>query len=235
MNQALVKKFFDQWSIYDKVLAHNYMYHDDIYREVQHVICRHYADRPFAVFDLGCGSALHVAHALEHSPICRYHGCDLSDLALVQAARNLAGLGCLLELHQGDLLEGLRVSREQFDLIFSSFALHHLGSADKTVFFQLAYQRLHENGRLLLIDVMREEEEELALYLARYCGWLRSAWQALLPDEQDALCEPIENDDFPETVSTLAAMATAAGFDRGRELNRFRWHHTLCFEKSTNA
>ena len=82
---------------------------------------------------------------------------------------------------------------------------------------------------------MREEEEELPLYLARYCGWLRSAWQALPPDEQDALCEPIENDGFPETVSTLAAMATAAGFDRGRELNRFRWHHTLCFEKSTNA
>jgi hypothetical protein len=51
MNQSIVKEFFDNWSIYDKVLAHNYMYHDDIYRDVQHFITSHYADRPFALFD----------------------------------------------------------------------------------------------------------------------------------------------------------------------------------------
>lgn len=231
MNQAIVKNFFDNWSIYDKVLAHNYMYHGDIYRDVQHFITSHYADRPFALFDLGCGSALHLAHALKNSPICRYRGYDLSDLALAQAARNLAGLGCPIELHQGDLLEGLRASREKFDLIFSSFALHHLVSTDKTAFFQLAYSCLNENGRLLLIDVMREEDEGQALYLARYCGWLRSAWKALQPEELDAICEHIGNHDFPETASTLAAMAADAGFDRGIEINRFRWHHTFCFKK----
>jgi cyclopropane fatty-acyl-phospholipid synthase-like methyltransferase len=48
---------------------------------------------------------------------------------------------------------------EKFDLIFSSFTLHHLVSTDKTAFFQLAYSCLNENGRLLLIDVMREEDE----------------------------------------------------------------------------
>lgn len=235
MNQSIVKKFFDNWSIYEKVLAHNYMFHDDIYRDVQHFIASHYADRPFALLDLGCGSALHLAHALKSSSIGRYSGYDLSDLALAHAARNLAGLGCPIELHQGDLLEGLKANRKTFDLIFSSFALHHFVSTDKTVFFQLAYQNLSENGRLLLIDVMREENEDQTLYLARYCDWLRSNWKALKPEELDALCDHIENHDFPEMASTLSAMAMDAGFDRGIEINRFRWHHTLCFKKSTDA
>jgi hypothetical protein len=26
-------------------------------------------------------------------------------------------------------------------------------------------------------------------------------------------------------------MAADAGFDRGIEINRFRWHHILCFRK----
>lgn len=95
MNKAMVKQFFDNWSIYDKVLAHNYMFHDAIYRDVQHFITSHYADRPFALIDLGCGSAYHVAYALTGSPIARYIGYDLSDLALAHATRNLAGLGRL--------------------------------------------------------------------------------------------------------------------------------------------
>jgi len=46
----------------------------------------------------------------------------------------------------------------------SSFALHHLVSTDKAVFFQLAYEGLSENGMLLLIDAMREEDEDHELY-----------------------------------------------------------------------
>jgi cyclopropane fatty-acyl-phospholipid synthase-like methyltransferase len=232
MNEALVKNFFDAWSLYDKVLTYNYMFHEEIYRDVQHLIGVCYADRPFALLDLGCGSARHLARALEGSSICRYSGYDLSAMALDYAARNLASLGCPIDLHQGDLLVGLQASGEKVDLIFSSFALHHLVSTDKAVFFQLAYEGLSENGMLLLIDAMREEDEDHELYMDRYCGWLRSAWETMHPEELDAICDHIRNSDFPETASGLYAMATKAGFGKCIEINRFRWHHTLCFEKN---
>jgi SAM-dependent methyltransferase len=229
VKKNVADNFFHEWSIYDQVLDHNYMHHDEIYRDVQRFLADRYDDRPFALLDLGCGSARYLARALQSRSVSRYVGYDLADIALAEAARNLAGFDCPVELHQGDLLAGLRTSGEKFDVIFTSFALHHLASGEKSVFFQLAYQRLNEDGMLLLIDTMRDDDEDRRLYLDHYCAWLRSKCKTLSPDALDLLCAHIRNNDFPETTAAVQAMATDAGFSRHVEMNRFRWHHTWCF------
>src|SRR5262252_6717458 len=122
--------FFHEWSIYDQVLDHNYMHHDEIYRDVQQFLADRYDYVPFALLDLGCGSARHLARALQGRSVSRYVGYDLADTALTEAARNLAGLDCPVELHKGDLLSGLKARAEKFDVIFTSFALHHLASGE---------------------------------------------------------------------------------------------------------
>jgi len=231
MTKAGANNFFDEWSVYDQVLDHNYMHHDDIYRDVQSFLADRYATQPFTLLDLGCGSARHLARALKGRSISRYVGYDLSDVALAQAARNLNGLGCPVELHQGELLQGLRASGEEFDVIFTSFAVHHLASAEKEILFQSTYERLSQDGMLLLIDTMREEGEERPVYLDRYCAWLRSTCETLAPAALDLLCGHIRGSDFPETTATLSAMATRAGFGRGVELTRIGWHHTWCFDR----
>jgi SAM-dependent methyltransferase len=225
------ESFFDKWSVYEEMLECNYMFHDEIYRDVQRFLAERYETRLFNVLDLGCGSARHLAMALRGRSVGRYLGYDLSLEALTHARRNLSYVACPVELRQGDLLEGLNSNGEQFDLIFSSFALHHLPSGDKASFFRLAHARLHENGILILVDTMREEDENLSVYLDRYCGWLRASWSALSPEALDAFCDHIRNNDLPETPSELQTMATDAGFARCLEINRFRWHRTLCFEK----
>src|SRR5687767_14511808 len=53
--------FFDEWSIYDQILTHNYMYHDDIFADVRRFLADRYGDEPFNIIDLGCGSARHLA------------------------------------------------------------------------------------------------------------------------------------------------------------------------------
>jgi SAM-dependent methyltransferase len=229
---AVVNSFFDQWSIYDQVLDHNYMHHDEIYRDVERVLADRYEKRPFAILDLGCGSARHLARALKGRTISRYVGYDLSDVALAHAGQNLARLGCPHELRQGDLLEGASGGGEKFDVIFTSFALHHLARAEKSTFFQSAYQRLNEIGILLLIDTARDGGEERETYLDRYCAWLRSRCETLSPEGLDLLCAHIRSNDFPETAGALDAMATHAGFTPPVEINRFRWHHTWCFNKA---
>jgi SAM-dependent methyltransferase len=128
--------FFDEWSIYDQVLDRNYMYHDEIFRDVKRVLADRYETRPFVLLDLGCGSARHLARALQGRSVSRYVGYDLSDVALAHARRNLTGLGCPVDLRRGDLLDGLRTGVEKFDVIFTSFALHHLATAQKATFFQ---------------------------------------------------------------------------------------------------
>jgi SAM-dependent methyltransferase len=228
------ENFFDEWSIYDQILACNYMHHDDIFSGVERFLADRYGKSPFSLLDLGCGSARHVALALQGRPVSLYVGYDLSDVALSHAARNLAVLKCPVNLFRGDLLDGVRTSGETFDLIFSSFALHHLSSAQKAEFFQWAYQRINDNGVLLLIDTMRDDGEERAIYLDRYCAWLRSRCETLSPDALDFLCEHIRDNDFPETVIDFSAMATKSGFCPPMEINRFRWHHTLCFGKAND-
>lgn len=221
--------FFDEWSIYDQVLDHNYMHHDEIYCDVRRVLTDHYHNRSFALLDLGCGSARHLARALQGRSVSRYVGYDLADVALTYAARNLAGLGCRVELCRGDLLDALRTNSEKFDLIFTSFALHHLSSVEKALFFRSAYARLNENGMLLLIDTMRNDDEERESYLDHYWAWLRSECKTLSQEALDLLGAHIRNYDFPETTAALNAMATSAGFSPGVEISRVRWHHAWCF------
>jgi SAM-dependent methyltransferase len=238
MDTAIVQEFFNTWSIYDRVLDRNYMFHNELYQDVQRLLVHRYAERPFSLLDLGCGSARHLAPAIADTAIERYVGFDISDIAITQATRNLSSLNCSLELHQCDLLEGLhqlsseKLNLEKFDTIFSSFALHHLSSTDKATFFKLTHQLLREDGVLILIDTIREEEESLDVYLDKYCGWIKSEWKAIPPEEIEAIFEHIRDHDFPETMSTLSRMAEQAGFKKCVTAQHFLWHRILCFEKS---
>jgi SAM-dependent methyltransferase len=232
MKAVVGKNFFDEWSVYDQILDHNYMHHDEIFRDIGRFFAKRFDNRSFTLLDLGCGSARHLARALKGRSIGRYIGYDLSGVALAHAARNLNGLGCPVELHRGELLQGLRAAGEEFDVIFTSFALHHLANAEKKMFFQSAYGRLCKNGILLLIDTMREEGEERPVYLDRYCAWLRSRCETLAPAALDLLCDHVRGNDFPETTATLSTMATRAGFGLGMEISRIGWHHTWCFDRA---
>jgi SAM-dependent methyltransferase len=234
VTNTATKNFFDEWSIYDQILAHNYMHHEDIFHDVESFLADRYGNSAFSLLDLGCGSAYHVTRSLRGRSVSSYIGYDLSDVALTHAARNLAVLACPIELRRGDLLDGIRTSGENFDVIFSSFALHHLSAAQKNEFFQTARERLNEGGILLLIDTMRDHGEERAIYLDRYCAWLRSRCQILSPEALDFLCEHIRNNDFPETIMDFGVMASKAGFCPPIEINRFRWHHTLCFDRAND-
>jgi SAM-dependent methyltransferase len=232
VTKTVVNNFFDEWSIYDQVLDHNYMYHDEIYGNVRRILADRYETRPFLLLGLVGGSTRRWPRALQGRSVSRYVGYDLSDVALAHARRNLTGLGCPVELHRGDLLESLRIDGEKFDVVFTSFALHHLAAAQKSTFFQLAYSRLNQDGILLLIDTVRDDGEDRKLYLDRYCAWLRSEFKTLSPDALDLLCDHIRSNDFPETLAALDAMATRAGFSTHVEINRFRWHHTCLFARS---
>jgi L-amino acid N-acyltransferase YncA len=110
-----------------------------------------------------------------------------------------------------------------------------LTAEEKAVFFEMAHRRLNTGGMLLIVDPARQEDEARPIYLDRYCGWIRAEWKAMPPAAVDAICDHIRNNDYPETARDLRAIAAESGFDRARELERFRWHHTWVFEKIFSA
>lgn len=231
MEEVLVREFFDAWSLYDQILDYNYMFHDELYESVKNLLDRQYSDRPLRILDLGCGSARHFAPVLKQQKIEYYCGYDLSEIAIAEATQNLDFLQGVMELQSGDLLTGLKETTETFDLIFSSFALHHLSLSEKSQIFALAFDKLNESGVLLLIDITRSETENLTQYFEHYSAWIQSEWTAIAQSGKESIYEHIRNHDFPETVSSLQAMAHQAGFGTGDEISHFRWHRALSFEK----
>lgn len=223
--------FFDEWSIYDQILTHNYMYHDDIFEDVRRFLADRYADERFSIIDLGCGSARHLARALEGRSVSGYAGYDLSDEALQHAQRNLNFLDCPVDLRHGDFLDGVKNSAQSWDLVFSSFALHHLSAAQKADFLAASYRRLNPDGVCLVIDTMRDDGEDRATYLDRYCAWLGSRCESLSADTLKHVFAHIRANDFPESQKDFEEMAIHAGFARKTEITRYRWHHGWCLSK----
>ncbi len=207
------------------------MYHDDIFGDVRRFLADRYGNTPFNILDLGCGSAHHLAKALENRSVSSYLGYDLSDAALEQARSNLNVLRCPVDLRRGDLLDGVKRCGGSFDIVFSSFALHHLSSAGKAEFFTAAHQRLNRNGMLLFIDTMRQDGEDRSTYLDRYCAWLGSRCKSLSSDALELLFAHIRANDFPESGKELEEMATHAGFALKVEISGYQWHHGWCLSK----
>jgi SAM-dependent methyltransferase len=234
MSDNSTDAFFAAWRTYRKIVETNYMYHREIGEQVEATLRAAFGEREFSVLDLGCGDAATFAPRLASLRPSRYVGVDLSETALGLAADSLFALACPVELRRQDLLTAIAGSGESFDLLHTSFALHHLPTERKAEFFGHAFLRLAPGGVLLLTDVMREEDETLAVYHGRYTAWLRSEWTQLTPEERDSTCAHLVENDRPEPYSVLQALGREAGFSVS-PVARFGWHRTVKFTKPRAA
>lgn len=222
--------FFDVWDTYHKVVAGDYMFHRDIGAQLRAALRSRFDGKPYAMLDLGCGDASALAPLLGGLAPASYKGIDLSAPALALAGENLKSLPCPVELEQIDMLSALGKAAPA-DVIYSSFAVHHLPTAQKGELFRLGAQKLNAGGLFLLVDVTREEGEPLDAYRQRYCDWLRGAWTGLAPAEREMVCEHLTANDMPEPYSTLRAQAEAAGLAAVPGEARHKWHRLMVFEK----
>lgn len=230
MSNSAADAFFAAWRTYRKIVDANYMYHREIGERIEATLRAAFGDSGFSVLDLGCGDASTFAPRLARLSPSRYVGVDLSETALGLAAENAKALPCPVELRREDLLTALAEGDEQFDLIHTSFALHHLPTERKGEFFRLAAARLSARGLLLLTDVMREADETLPVYFGRYTSWLRSDWDLLTEEEREATCAHLTANDLPETFATLASQAQMAGL-AAEPVAAFTWHKLARFSR----
>ncbi len=231
MSEKSATAFFDTWQTYRKVVAANYMYHLEIKADIERLLHARYAGRRFSFLDLGCGDAATVAPLLEHMAVKNYKGVDLSEAALALAAENLQALSCPVELARLDILAALEADTGRYDVVYTSFALHHLSTEQKAAFFHLVAQRLEKDGLLLLTDVVRGDDESLPVYLGHYCDWIRKDWSSLDAEEIASICDHVQNNDRPEAFAKLQALGEAAGLAEAAAVARYRWHYVLWFQR----
>lgn len=219
--------FRKSWTLYDAISERNYMFHREIYEHVRALLA---ARTDYSLLDLGCGNARFLAPCLLAHPPASYDGVDLSAVALEEAAVKLQGLP-QVRFHEMDMLKALQNEGRRFDVIFSSFAIHHLNAADKQRLFHACEQRLSPGGQLIMVDVVRQEGQSLPDYLDQYLRNMRASWTAVPPDELEQACAHVASFDFPETLSRLAEMASLAGFTAPNVVGRFAQHHVIVFSR----
>jgi len=226
--------FARSWSLYDLITEHNYMFHQEIYAGVGRLLrLRDDAGR-YRLLDLGCGNARYLAPCLKQSPPMVYEGVDLSEAALIEARDYLTGLpDSAVTLTYDDLLEAVEAIGKTWDVIFTGFAVHHLISADKARFFQAVGRCLAEPGWLILVDVVREENQSREDYLDDYLKCMRDNWIKIPPYQLEEACTHVHDHDYPESLSTLQEMAAVAGLGASRIVNQYGQHTTLLFARSS--
>ena len=220
--------FVDTWSVYKKIVGNNYMFHREIYGDVQKLLPST-ETTPFSLLDLGCGDASQMAPILRGRPLKRYCGVDLSDVALQLARQNLDGITATVDLVCDDMLGYLEETEGLSDVIFSSFALHHLTTPDKQRFLNASHRRLSPGGRLILIDVMRDETQPLADYLDHYCGTMEREWTGLSAEELRFATTHVRDCDLPDTLDQLETLSRKAGFNACQPVCRHTWHQLVTF------
>ncbi len=229
MNQpdASAELFRTSWSLYDTVVARNYMFHREIQERIHDALKAWRKEGDYSLLDLGCGNARSIAACVGDFLPARYEGVDLSPAALAEAAENLKSWPSVTLREQDMLAKVLSVSAKSFDVVYSSFAMHHLNVADKERLFAVCRRLLKPRGIFLLVDVVREEGQTREQFMQKYLHMMRTEWTALTPAQAEEACQHVSTYDFPETYGTLAETAGKSGFKDVQTLGRFGAHRVL--------
>lgn len=229
-NQTLpssAEVFAKNWQMYQKILKHNYMRHKEMY-DILHQFILNYPAKSFSFLDLGCGDLSTITPCLVDSNIYSYIGVDLSPQALEIAQKNITYIPGEKRLITGnikDVVQELMSTKNlKFDIVFSSYTIHHLSTLDKQNLINDIWQILNPNSCFIFIDTFREEGESRDRYLAKYWQNINKNWFSLTKDEIALAITHMKNCDFPETENTILNQAKNAGFSKCEFIYRDQEH-----------
>ncbi len=115
-------------------------------------------DSPLKAFDLGSGSGYFIGRFLEAYPQSKVCGLDGAQAMMDLARARLRGKEGEVTLRLGDFRDVSRIfAGEDFDVVFSSYALHHLTFEEKASVVRDTVSLLCPGGWFLNADVIVAE------------------------------------------------------------------------------
>lgn len=117
-------------------------------------------ERVERVLDLGTGDGFLLGIVRDLRPGCTGIGVDFSDEMLGRAQERFAG-DPAVEIRRHDLSEPLSGELDDFDLVVSSFAIHHVDHARKRALYGEVLARLRPGGTFLNLEHVASPTEAL--------------------------------------------------------------------------
>lgn len=172
----------------------------------------HDRDEPVSVLELGAGTGELTSKLLTRFPESEVLVVDHSDQMLAQAERKLATFGDRVALESGAFPDDYPQSEEEYDLVVSSLAVHHLDEEGKRDLFDAIYDSLAPGGWFVNGDVVRFDAPHLeTLSEEMIQNWVRSkGWE-----ESEFMDEWEASDDYddPSTLTDQLVWLRESGFE----------------------
>jgi ubiquinone/menaquinone biosynthesis C-methylase UbiE len=217
---------FDRsWNVYKKIVAADYMHHKHFRQLAAETIVAMEKEHPITILDLGCGDASPFIPLLDIRPVAAYTGYDLSAVAIEYCRRNLSATKLPFELRTGNMTELIFEEKQAFDLIYSSYVIHHLSDPEKFNFFREIANKLKQGGTFIYIDVVREDDQSIDQYRQLYTEMVLG-WDVLNEEEKQEVDGHLAQYDFPSRSVDLLEWFSASGMElirtkRGDAKHRF--------------
>lgn len=231
--QNAVEIFLKSWSVYQEIIQHNYMFHREITESVKRWLESFQPGKRLRILDLGCGDASMALPLLSATHVQTYLGCDLSQPALDIAEKKLDAEKIPHQCICDDMLKVVAEQPdESIDLVFSSYALHHLNATQKEQIIKDISRTLKNNGCFMLIDIFRKTGEDRSAYMKNYLDYLRENWINLSKEAQDLVVAHATEYDFPEHEDFYTTLCQKTGLKSSKLIGKHTWHQAWIFNKS---
>ena len=183
------------------------------------------------LLDIGCGDVITLLPVLHQVPVSSYTGYDLSSSALQLASLNLNAQNFSSVLMEGNMMSLLEEEEKQFDLIHSSFAIHHLQDDEKMKLLQACFYRLLPGGEMIYTDVFRQQHVSRDQYIEEYFSYIKNDWTSLTVNENRPVYEHILQYDFPGDIEETIRWIRLAGFTVSENYQPDHRHAMLVLDK----
>jgi SAM-dependent methyltransferase len=199
--------FNENWQRYQSTISKNTLYHREMLSALQHFLAINVGTRPFSFVDVGCGDSSTVAPLLAKTTIKKYVGIDAASDVLKMAANTLASLDFEKEFIADNMTSAIPRINAPVDVIFTSYAVHHLSLQDKANLIADCKQKLSSNGFFLMIDGVLKPNQTRNEWLDALESRMLEADPEISSEEINTRMQHPRADDFPEEIDTFAKIA----------------------------
>lgn len=178
-------------------------------------------DKKINVIDLGCGTGTLSLKIKEFFP-----NAQLTCMDMTKNMLELAKIKLSEHKNIEYILENFYTFNfnKKYDLVISSFALHHLVTPeDKISFYQKIYNSLNENGCFYNLDILIGPNDEIQNYYMK--KWAEFLSQNLTEEEVDKNFERYYEEDSPESTMNHLKWLEQVGF---RDVDVIRKYYNFC-------
>lgn len=187
---------FDEWSLYDGIVHHNYMKHQEISQAIRDVMKSQ--NGPISLWDLGCGCGTMACMIFNGIKVDQYVGVDLSDSGLERAAVNLQGVASSVQIERTEIKSFLVTSEMACPrFVLASFSLHHFQPDELREVLGGIEKYLEAGSKLVWVDPVRQAHESRDEFIRRFLMDVFANWSSLSPEQLHEVESHIQQSDYP--------------------------------------